>query len=80
MPSSSKNAKNQRDPEMTQTRKGNQWYFGMKAHVDTDLHGVVHSLTTTDAAQTDISQIAELLHGEDRALYGDKAYRKEEDR
>jgi IS5 family transposase len=48
-PSSTKNATGTRDPEMHQTRKGNTWYFGMKVHVGTDLHGIVHSLTTTDS-------------------------------
>lgn len=73
-PSSTKNATGTRDPEMRQTRKGNQWYFGMKVHLGTDPHGLVHSLTTTDAAQADIQQLPELLHGEERTLYGDSAY------
>ncbi len=79
-PSSTKNATGTRDPEMKQTRKGNQWYFGMKAHVGTDVRGVVHSLATTDAAQADITQLPALLHGEERVLYGDKGYWKAEDR
>jgi transposase, IS5 family len=65
---------------MKQTRKGNQWYFGMKVHVGTDPQGLVHSLTTTDAAQADIQQLPELLHAEETALYGDKAYWSETDR
>jgi IS5 family transposase len=73
-PSSTKNATGTRDPEMRQTRKGKDWYFGMKVHVGTDLRGLVHSLTTTDAAQADIQQLPALLHGEERALYGDQAY------
>jgi IS5 family transposase len=73
-PTSTKNATSTRDPEMRQTRKGNQWYFGMKAHVGTDLHGVVHSLVTTDAAQADINSVSELLHGDETVLYGDSAY------
>jgi IS5 family transposase len=73
-PSSTKNATGTRDPEMKQTRKGNQWYFGMKVHVGTDRQGLVHSLTTTDAAAADIHQLPALLHGEERALYGDRAY------
>jgi IS5 family transposase len=79
-PSSTKNATKARDPEMKQTRKGNQWYFGMKAHVGTDPRGVVHSLVTTDAAQADVTQLPQLLHGEERVLYGDKGYWKQEDR
>jgi len=77
-PSSTKNATGTRDPEMRQTRKGNQWYFGMKVHVGTDRRGVVHSLTTTDAAAADLPQLPELLHGEETALYGDSAYWNEE--
>lgn len=73
-PSSTKNATGTRDPEMRQTRKGKAWHFGMKVHVGTDLQGVVHSLTTTDAAQADIPQLPQLLHGEETALYGDQAY------
>jgi transposase, IS5 family len=79
-PSSTKNAEKQRDPEMKQTRKGRQWYFGMKAHVGTDVHGLVHTLVTTDAAQGDVTQLPQLLHGEERVLYGDRGYWKEEDR
>lgn len=79
-PSSTKNATGTRDPEMHQTRKGKMWYFGMKAHVGTDLHGLVHALTTTDAAAADVSQLPELLHGEEQVLYGDRAYWSEADR
>jgi transposase, IS5 family len=79
-PSSTKNATKTRDPEMKQTRKGQQWYFGMKIHVGTDTRGLVHSLTTTDAAAADITQVDLLLHGEETTLYGDKAYWKESDR
>jgi IS5 family transposase len=76
-PTSTKNATGTRDPEMRQTRKGNQWYFGMKAHVGTDRRGLVHSLVTTDAAQADISHVSDLLHGDERELYGDSAYHAE---
>jgi IS5 family transposase len=79
-PSSTKNATQTRDPEMKQTRKGKTWYFGMKAHVGTDPHGLVHALTTTDAAQGDITQLPYLLHGAERVLYGDRGYWKEQDR
>jgi IS5 family transposase len=79
-PSSTKNATGTRDPEMHQTRKGKTWYFGMKVHVGTDPHGLVHSLTTTDAAASDLGQLPVLLHGDERALYGDRAYWSEGDR
>lgn len=79
-PTSTKNATAQRDPEMRQTRKGNTWYFGMKVHVGTDRRGIVHALTTTDAAAADVTQLPQLLHGEERALYGDQAYWNEGDR
>lgn len=79
-PSSTKNATKTRDPEMRQTRKGNQWYFGMKLHIGTDPKGIVHSLTTTDAAQADITQMWQLLHGGEDTVHGDKAYWKDDDR
>ena len=79
-PSSTKNGKQSRDPEMKQTKKGNAWHFGMKVHVGTDKRGVVHSLTATHAAVADITQLDELIHGEERELYGDQAYWKEADR
>ena len=73
-PSSTKNATQTRDPEMRPTRKGNTWYFGMKVHVGTDPRGIVHSLTATDAAVHDSTQLPALLHGTERAIYGDRAY------
>ena len=73
-PPSTKNEAKARDPEMRQTRKGKDWHFGMKAHVGTDRNGLVHSLVTTDAAQSDVSQLPKLLHGKERELYGDQAY------
>lgn len=79
-PSSTKNSTASRDPEMKQTRKGKMWHFGMKVHVGTDRRGVVHSLTTTNAAVADITQMSELLHGEEREIFGDQAYWKEPDR
>lgn len=79
-PSSTKNATQTRDPEMKQTRKGNQWYFGMKLHVGTDRQGVVHSLVTTDAGAADITQLPQLLHGQEATLHGDKAYYKADDK
>jgi len=79
-PSSTKNATKTRDPERKQTRKGGSWHFGMKLHIGTDRRGIVHSVTATHAAEADIKQLRELLHGEERVLYGDQAYWKEEDR
>jgi len=74
-PSSTKNEMRTRDPEMKQTKKGNQWYFGMKAHVGTDTRrGLAHSIVVTNAAVHDSQVMEGLLHGEERAVYGDKAY------
>ena len=73
-PPSTKNAEQARDPEMHQTRKGKDWHFGMKAHIGTDRHGIVHSLSTTAANVSDITQMPELLHGEEREVFGDQAY------
>jgi IS5 family transposase len=79
-PSSTKNATGTRDPEMKQTRKGQNWHFGMKLHIETDRRGLVHSLTATHAAHSDLGQLPHLLHGEESAIYGDQAYWKEADR
>lgn len=79
-PSSTKNARRERDPEMRQAKKRNTWFFGMKLHVGTDRRGIVHSLATTDAAQADITQMPALLHGEEREVYGDRAYWSEAQR
>jgi transposase, IS5 family len=76
-PPSTKNAKKTRDPEMRQTKKGQQWHFGMKLHVGTDTRGTVHSVTGTDAAQAEINQLPALLHGKETTLYGDRAYWRE---
>src|ERR1700691_5326050 len=73
-PPSTKNEQGARDPEMRQTKKGKDWHFGMKAHIGTDRHGVVHSLSTTAANVSDITQMPELLHGEEREVFGDQAY------
>lgn len=73
-PPSTKNAAQARDPEMHQTKKGATWHFGMKAHVGTDLRGIVHHLTTTAAHVADITQLPHLLHGAERVLHGDQAY------
>jgi IS5 family transposase len=75
LPSSTKNAKGERDPEMHQTRKGNQWYFGMKAHVGVDSKsGIVHSVCTTAASVADKHMLPDLLHGNERKVWGDGGY------
>jgi IS5 family transposase len=73
-PPSTKNAEGARDPEMHQTRKGKDWHFGMKLHVGTTKQGLVHSLATGPANEADISRIDELVHGEEKEIYGDQAY------
>ena len=74
-PSSTKNASGERDPEMHQTKKGNQWYFGMKAHIATDAEsGLVHSVIGTAANIADINVAAALLHGEEEVAFGDAGY------
>jgi transposase, IS5 family len=74
-PSSTKNQNKTRDLEMKQTKKGNQWYFGMNAHVGTDTgKGLAYSIVVTNAAVHDSKVMDELLHGKEQAVYGDKAY------
>lgn len=74
-PSSTKNKTGKRDPEMRQTRKGNQWYFGMKAHIGTDSKTkLIHSVSVTGANVHDSQQLPHLLHGHERRVYGDSAY------
>ena len=74
-PSSTKNARGERDPEMHQTRKGQQWYFGLKAHIGVDSkQGHVHSVCTTAASVADKHMLADLLHGEERKVWGDGGY------
>lgn len=80
-PPSTKNRKHKRDPEMSQTKKGNEWYFGMKAHIGSDARsGIVHHLETTTAKTNDRKPIKKLLHGEELAVFGDKGYYKQEDK
>jgi IS5 family transposase len=75
-PSSTKNRQKQRDPEMHQTKKGNQWYFGMKLHVGADSRsGLVHRAEVTAANTHDSQILPQLMHGKERRLYGDSAYR-----
>jgi IS5 family transposase len=74
-PSSTKNASKQRDPAMHQTKKGNQWYFGMKAHIGADRDSkLVHTVVVTAANVADITQMAELLHGEEQQVHADAGY------
>lgn len=74
-PSSTKNQEHARDPEMHQTKKGNQWYFGMKAHIGVDKEsGLVHTLVTTAANVSDISQTPMLLHGQEQDVWLDAGY------
>jgi IS5 family transposase len=75
-PSSTKNSSGKRDPEMHQTQKGNQWHFGMKAHIAVDAEsGLVHTVTTTAANESDVGQIADLLHGKEEQVWADSGYR-----
>lgn len=73
--SSTKNARGERDPQMHQTKKGNQWYFGMKAHIGVDVEsGLVHTVTTTAANVADVTEVAALLHGEETVVFADAGY------
>ena len=74
-PSSTKNEARERDPEMSSTKKGNDWYFGMKAHIGVDADsGIVHSLETTTAKVHDSQVWDELLHGDETSVWADKGY------
>jgi IS5 family transposase len=74
-PPSTKNKEKKRDPEMHQTRKGNQWYFGMKAHIGADRDSkLVHTVVVTAANVADITKTAELLHGQERQVHADAGY------
>jgi IS5 family transposase len=74
-PSSTKNSTGERDPEMHQTRKGRQWYFGLKAHIGMDSkEGIVHSVCTSAASVADKHMLPDLLHGEERKVWGDGGY------
>lgn len=75
-PPSTKNKSKSRDPEMHQTKKGNQWHFGMKAHIGVDADsGLVHTVATTPANESDVEQVADLLHGKEKHVYADSGYR-----
>ena len=74
-PPSTKNQAKARDPEMHQTKKGNQWYFGMKAHIGADRDStLVHTMVVTAANVADVTQAAELLHGEETQVHADAGY------
>jgi IS5 family transposase len=74
-PSSTKNAASERDPEMSQTKKGNQWHFGMKAHIGVDADsGLVHTVVTTPANESDLEVVEELLHGKEKVVHADAGY------
>ena len=80
-PSSTKNAAGTRDPEMHQTKKGNQWYFGMKAHIGVDAGtGYVHSVTATAANVHDLDETAKLIRDDDEVVYADAGYQGVEKR
>jgi IS5 family transposase len=80
-PSSTKNQSGERDPEMHQTKKGNQWHFGMKAHIGVDADsGITHTLITTPANVADVTQAHGLLHGEEATAFGDAGYQGVEKR
>jgi len=75
-PPSTKNQDKSRDPEMHQTKKGNEWHFGMKLHIGTDSKtGLIHSASVTAANVHDSHQVPNLLHGQETRFYGDSAYR-----
>jgi IS5 family transposase len=78
-PSSTKNREKIRDPEMRSTKKGNQYYFGMKAHIGTDTgRGLAHDVVVTNASVHDSQVMDKLMHGEEQSIYGDKAYSSKE--
>ena len=76
-PSSTKNEGRKRDPEMSQTKKGNQWHFGMKAHIGVDAEsGLIHTVECTTAKVADITMMETCLHGEETIAFGDRGYHK----
>jgi IS5 family transposase len=80
-PSSTKNKKKERDPDMCQTRKGNQWHFGMKMHVGVDSRTkLIHSVVTTAANTHDSQVLEDLLHGDETRVWGDSAYAGQTDK
>ncbi len=80
-PSSTKNKDGKRDPEMKSTRKNGQWYFGFKSHIGVDQKsGLTHSVEVTDAKVSDREKFEDLLHGEEKAIFGDKGYVHKKDK
>ena len=80
-PTSTKNKAGERDPEMHQTKKGNEWHFGLKAHIGVDARtGITHSFTTTAANEHDLNQAGNLLHGDEGFIFADAGYRGAEKR
>lgn len=80
-PPSTKNKDKRRDPDMQQTRKGNQWFFGMKAHIGVDSRTkVIHAVTATAANVHDATCLPDLLHGEETKVWGDSAYQGQTER
>ncbi len=80
-PSSTKNKDKKRDPEMSSTKKNNQYYFGMKIHTGVDAQsGLIHSLEVTTAKVPDIKILPSLLHGEEKTIFGDKGYTSDKDK
>ena len=76
VPSSTKNSSGERDPEMHQIKKGNQWHFGMKAHIGADVeYGLVHTVTSTTVNEHDIMQAYSLLYGNEVVVFADSGYR-----
>ena len=73
-PRSLKNKDKKTDPEMSSTRKGTEWFFGMKLHIGTDTNGLAHTAVVTTAKVHDSKKLEDLLHGDEEALYGDRAY------
>ena len=74
-PSSTKNQSRKRDPEMHSTKKGNQWYFGMKMHIGVDdVTGMIYSVESTAANEHDVTMTASLLYGEEKRVFSDARY------
>lgn len=74
-PSSTKNKEKKRDPDMTSSKKGNNWHFGMKTHIGVDTRsGFVHTVETSTAKVNDKAKMKDCLHGEEKAIFGDKSY------
>lgn len=80
-PKSTKNNTHKRDPEMSSTKKGGQWFFGLKSHIGVDAKsGLVHSFDMTTAKVSDRAQFSDMLHGEEQAVFGDKGYVNKRDK